>query len=179
VVLIAALAASLVEAFWILPHHPKGSLKGSRQGQRLGDSPRGTTRGLRAGFERRLRGASAKAVGRLADRAIRFRHAVLGAVLAILLGSFGFMAGGHVGSEAMPDIDGDVLEARILMPQGTPLARTEAVARAGRGGDAASSTMRATRRSSRAVRSLVEADPGALQPQSQCPGGRGLTWPRW
>lgn len=27
----------------------------------------------------------------------------------------------------MPDIDGDVLEARILMPQGTPLARTEAV----------------------------------------------------
>ncbi len=33
-----------------------------------------------------------------------------------------------MGSEAMPDIDGDVLEARILMPQGTPLARTEAVA---------------------------------------------------
>src|SRR5690554_2194237 len=38
------------------------------------------------------------------------------------------MAGGHLGSEAMPDIEGDVLEARILMPQGTPLERTEAVA---------------------------------------------------
>ncbi|MGL6251837.1 MAG: efflux RND transporter permease subunit, partial [Billgrantia desiderata] len=122
VVLIAALAASLVEAFWILPHHLKGSLKGNAG--RLAD---GQDSRFRAAFERgfaRFR----EAVGRLADRAIRFRHVVLGAILALLLGSFGFMAGGHVGSEAMPDIDGDVLEARILMPQGTPLARTEAVA---------------------------------------------------
>jgi hydrophobic/amphiphilic exporter-1 (mainly G- bacteria), HAE1 family len=29
---------------------------------------------------------------------------------------------------AFPEIDGDVIEARILLPQGTPLARTEAVA---------------------------------------------------
>jgi multidrug efflux pump subunit AcrB len=53
----------------------------------------------------------------------------LGLVLIVMLGSMGFVAGGHIGGEAMPDIDGDVLEARILMPQGTPLARTEAVAR--------------------------------------------------
>ncbi len=118
VVLIAALAASLIEAFWILPHHLKGSVGRLADGQ---DSR------FRVAFERRFAGFR-EAVGRLADRAIRFRHAVLGAILAIILGSFGFMAGGHVGSEAMPDIDGDVLEARILMPQGTPLARTEAVA---------------------------------------------------
>ncbi|MAO13613.1 MULTISPECIES: efflux RND transporter permease subunit [Marinobacter] len=118
VVLIAALAASLVEAFWILPHHLKGS---------VGRLASGHDSRFRAAFERyfdRFR----EAVGRLADGAIRFRHAVLGAIFAIMLGSFGFMAGGHVGSEAMPDIDGDVLEARILMSQGTPLARTEAVA---------------------------------------------------
>ncbi|WP_258316884.1 hypothetical protein, partial [Escherichia coli] len=30
--------------------------------------------------------------------------------------------------EAIPAIDGDVLEARILMPQGTPFARTAEVA---------------------------------------------------
>ncbi len=118
VVLIAALAASLVEAFWILPHHLKGSVG------RLGEEHDSR---LRAAFERgfeRFR----EQVGRLADFAIRLRYAVLGAALAILVGSFGFMAGGHIGSEAMPDIDGDVLEARILMPQGTPLHRTEAVA---------------------------------------------------
>ncbi|MDR9439528.1 MAG: efflux RND transporter permease subunit [Halomonas sp.] len=118
VVLIAALTASLVEAFWILPHHLKGSVKHLHRGH---DSR------LRIAFDRGFEHFR-EGVGRLADRAIRFRHAVLGAVLAVMLGSAGFMAGGHVGSEAMPAIDGDVLEARILMPQGTPLERTEAVA---------------------------------------------------
>jgi multidrug efflux pump subunit AcrB len=119
VVLIAALAASLVEAFWILPHHLKGSVKHLRQGQ---DSRFRTA--FDHGFERFREG-----VGRLADQAIRFRHAVLGAVLAVMLGSAGFMAGGHIGSEAMPAIDGDVLEADILMPQGTPFSRTQRVAK--------------------------------------------------
>ncbi|WP_372614146.1 efflux RND transporter permease subunit [Halomonas sp.] len=119
VVLIAALAASLVEAFWILPHHLKGSVKHLRQGH---DSRFRTA--FDHGFERFREG-----VGRLADQAIRFRHAVLGAVLAVMLGSAGFMAGGHIGSEAMPAIDGDVLEADILMPQGTPFSRTQRVAK--------------------------------------------------
>lgn len=119
VVLIAALAASLLEAFWILPHHLKGAAAALRDRR---DSR------FRASFERRFAGFR-EGVGRLADLAIRFRYAVLGAVLAIMLGSVGFIAGGHIGSEAMPDIDGDVLEARILMPQGTPLHRTQAVAR--------------------------------------------------
>ncbi|MDZ7811507.1 MAG: efflux RND transporter permease subunit [Arhodomonas sp.] len=118
VVLIAALAASLGEAFWILPHH----LKGSVPALRAGDDSR-----FRRAFERGFANFR-EAVGRVADAAVRWRHAVLGLLLAILLGSVGFLAGGHIGSEAMPDIDGDVLEARILMPQGTPLARTEAVA---------------------------------------------------
>ncbi|HSH41090.1 MAG TPA: efflux RND transporter permease subunit, partial [Arenicellales bacterium] len=118
VVLIAALTASLVEAFWILPHHLKGSVA------RLHD---GRESRFRAAFERGF-AAFRDRVGAAADAAVRWRHAVLGLVLAVILGSVGFMAGGHIGSEAMPDIDGDVLEARILMPQGTPLARTEAVA---------------------------------------------------
>ncbi|MGC3872523.1 efflux RND transporter permease subunit [Halomonas sp. GXIMD04776] len=117
VALIAALAASLIEAFFILPHHLKGGIP------RLQAEPSR----LRAGFERRFE-TFRDGVGRLADGAIRFRYAVLGGVLVLLLGSGGFLAGGHIGSEAMPEIDGDVLEARILMPQGTPLARTETVA---------------------------------------------------
>jgi multidrug efflux pump subunit AcrB len=119
VVLIAALAASLIEAFLILPHHLKGSvahLTDDRQSR------------FRASFERGF-AAFQERVGRLADAAIRLRYLVLGLVFTVLIGSVGFMAGGHIGSEAMPDIDGDVLEARILMPQGTPLTRTEAVAR--------------------------------------------------
>ncbi|SHE31929.1 Multidrug efflux pump subunit AcrB [Modicisalibacter ilicicola DSM 19980] len=117
VALIAALAASLIEAFLILPHHLKGGIP------RLQAEPSR----LRAGFEARFE-AFREGVGRIADEAIRFRYAVLSGVLVLLLGSMGYLAGGHIGSEAMPEIDGDVLEARILMPQGTPLERTEAVA---------------------------------------------------
>ncbi len=119
VVLIAALAASLIEAFLILPHHLKGGVA------RLTEDRQSR---FRAAFERGF-AAFQEWVGRLADAAIRLRYLVLGLVFTVLLGSVGFMAGGHIGSEAMPDIDGDVLEARILMPQGTPLVRTEAVAR--------------------------------------------------
>lgn len=118
IVLIAALAASLIEAFWILPHHLKGSvsaLEGREESR------------FRKRFDRGFENVR-EAVGKLTDLSIRFRHWVLGIVLLIILGSAGFMAGGHIGSEAMPDIDGDVLEARILMPQGTPLAHTEAAA---------------------------------------------------
>lgn len=118
VVLIAALAASLIEAFWILPHHLKDSLPRLEPGR---------AHRLRSAFERGFDGFR-EAVGRAADAAIRRRGATLGLVLALLLGSAGFAAGGHIGSEAMPAIDGDVLEARIGMPAGTPLARTRAVA---------------------------------------------------
>ncbi|WP_303906684.1 efflux RND transporter permease subunit [Thiohalomonas denitrificans] len=119
VVLIAALAASLIEAFWILPHHLKGSLSG------LGEQ---NDSRFRKDFEQRF-SALRERVGRVADMAIRWRYGVLGAVLVVILGSAGFMAGGHIGSEAMPAIDGDVLEADILMPQGTPFSRTQRVAK--------------------------------------------------
>ena len=119
VVLIAALAASLIEAFLILPHHLKGGIKGLEKGPESG---------FRITFDKGFASFREK-VGCIADAAIRRRYAVLGLVSIVLLGSAGFMAGGHIGSEAMPDIDGDVLEARILMPQGTLFKRTEAVAR--------------------------------------------------
>lgn len=115
VVLIAALAASLIEAFWILPHHLKSGLGKSQ------DTPSSR---FRLGFDRGFE-ATREKVGRLADGAIRHRYGVLAGLLMILLGSVGLMAGGHVRMEAMPEIDGDVLEARVLMPQGTPLHQTK------------------------------------------------------
>lgn len=118
VALIAALSASLIEAFWILPHHLKGSITNLRK---VEDSRLRIA--MDEGFEK-----FRQAVGRTTDVAIRYRYAVFGLVLAVSLASVGFLAGGHIGNEAMPDIDGDTLEARILMPQGTPLHRTEAVA---------------------------------------------------
>jgi len=112
VVLLTALAASLVEAFLILPHHLKGGMK-----QR---APSRFRRRFDAGFDAlRERG-----VGRLADAAIRWRWLVAGLAIAALIVTVGALGGGVVKREAMPEIDGDVLEARLMLPAGTPLART-------------------------------------------------------
>ncbi len=118
VVLIAALAASLIEAFWILPHHLKSGL-----GNKAEKPPSRFRTTFNNGFDK-----AREKVGQLADAAIRFRYGVLALMLLTLLGSVGLMAGGHVRMEAMPEIDGDVLEARVLMPQGTPLHQTQAIA---------------------------------------------------
>lgn len=113
-VLLAALAASLIEAFLILPHHLKGGLTGK-------DRPPSR---FRAAFDRGFAALRDRGVGRLADAAIRARWLVLGLSVGALVATVGALGGGLVKREAMPDIDGDVLEARILLPAGTPLART-------------------------------------------------------
>ncbi len=113
-VLIAALAASLMEAFVILPRHLR------HMAEHPPKPPGGFRRRFDAGF-----GALREGMGRLADLAIRARYLTAGLAIAALILTVGAMASGVIKREALPDIDGDVLEARILMPQGTPLARTE------------------------------------------------------
>ncbi|PIV75672.1 MAG: AcrB/AcrD/AcrF family protein [Rhodobacteraceae bacterium CG17_big_fil_post_rev_8_21_14_2_50_65_11] len=113
VVLLAALAASLIEAFLILPHHLKGGMKAA--------VPSRFRIRFDAGFDT-LR----EAMGRLADAAIKARWLVAGLAIGALILTVGALGGGVVKREAMPEIDGDVLEARILLPAGTPLARTRA-----------------------------------------------------
>ncbi|MDP4033621.1 MAG: efflux RND transporter permease subunit [Pseudorhodobacter sp.] len=115
-VLLAALAASLIEAFVILPHHLKQGLRGAAV----------VPSRLRARFDAGFASFRDRGVGRLADFAIARRYFVAGVAIGALILTVGAMAGGMVKREAMPDIDGDVLEARILLTQGTPLARTEA-----------------------------------------------------
>lgn len=118
IVLIAALAASLMEAFWVLPHHLSHGLKAA-------EAPPSR---WRAGFERGFAWTRDRALGRLVDAAVSWRYLVTGLVIAVLIVTVALLRAGHVQREALPEIDGDVLEARILMPQGTPLARTEDVA---------------------------------------------------
>ena len=48
-------------------------------------------------------------------------------MLAIFITTIGFVRGGHMSFKAFPELDGDVVQCRILLPQGTPLSRTEQV----------------------------------------------------
>lgn len=116
VVMLFVLLVSLVEAFLILPHHLLHSLERPPQ-----------PGGARAWAETAVNWTREHLVGRLTDLAIRWRYVTAGLSVAVLLVSFGMLAGGYLKFTAFPELDGDTIVARILLPQGTPLSRTEDV----------------------------------------------------
>lgn len=117
VVLLSVLTISLVEAFLILPHHLKHSLEKHNK-----DTPSN----WRIGFEKRFDKLRDK-VGTIADKAIEYRYLTVGIAIGLLIISIGLFPAGLIKFKAFPDIEGNLLEARIIMPQGTPLTRTETV----------------------------------------------------
>ncbi|HUF86693.1 MAG TPA: efflux RND transporter permease subunit [Thermohalobaculum sp.] len=119
VVLLITLAVSLVEAFLILPHHLV------RPVARMAAAPPNR---VRDGIERAFEHLRERVVGRAADLAVGQRYLFAGLTGFALAATLGYVAAGHLKFQAFPDIDGDVVEARLLMPQGTPFARTGAVA---------------------------------------------------
>ncbi len=120
-VLILVLSVSLLEAFWILPHHLNHALAHSRQ--------RAPSR-FRQGFADAFDALRDRAFGPLLDRAVDFRYLTLGLVLMLLIFAIAMPVGGQLKFVGFPDLDGDVVEARVLLPQGTPLERTEQVVHA-------------------------------------------------
>lgn len=118
IALLSVLSVSLVEAFLILPSHLGHSLQGAEQ------QPNGR---FRARFETLIDTLRERVVGRAVDAAMRQRYLLLGGALGLLIASFGLVAGGVVKMIGFPNVEGDLIQARVLLPQGTPLWRTEAV----------------------------------------------------
>ena len=118
VVLILVLAVSLIEAFFILPHHLAHSLRHARS------QPTGR---FRQGFERFIEWLRDAALGRAVDAVIHARYLFIGVVIGVFLISLGMLLSGKLKFQAFPDIEGDLIEARLLLPQGTPLWRTEEI----------------------------------------------------
>lgn len=116
VVMLFVLMVSLVEAFLILPHHLIHSLEAPRK-----------EKGMRARVDAAMDWTRERVVGPLVDLTIRWRYAVAGASIAILLVAASMIAGGYLKFTAFPELDGDTIVARILLPQGTPLTRTEEI----------------------------------------------------
>ena len=118
VVLILVLSVSLVEAFWILPRHLAHSLRHHDPGR---------VSSFRRRFEGWIDSFRETIVGRIVDLAVKWRYLAVGSTIGVFILSVGMMAAGALKFQAFPDVDGDVLQARILLPQGTPLERTEAL----------------------------------------------------
>ncbi|MCG8615210.1 MAG: efflux RND transporter permease subunit [Desulfobacterales bacterium] len=117
VILILTLSVSLVEAFGILPNHLAHSLRHNGGVT--------TPNRFRRGIERALGWTREKVLGWIVDRAIDYRYLFVGLVIFAFIASISMIAGGVLKVRAFPEIDGDVIQARILFPQGTPLSRTE------------------------------------------------------
>lgn len=118
IVLISVLSVSLIEAFLILPHHLEHSL---RHQHKVEPSR------FRIRFDASIEWLRHEVAGKFVDIAIHWRYLFVGSVIAIFLGTIGILAGGHLKFQAFPDIEGDTIQARILLPQGTPLWRTESI----------------------------------------------------
>ena len=118
VVLILVISVSLIEAFLILPNHLGHSLAHMKKRE----PPR-----FKVAFERGFDKLRENYFGPLLDQAIKFRYLTLGIVVMLMLFSIALPAGGLLKFVGFPSIDGDIVEARLLLPQGTPLARTEDV----------------------------------------------------
>ena len=117
IVMLFVLVVSLVEAFFILPHHLAHALAhGADKPSRV-----------QAAVDRGVEWLRDRWVLPLAGLAVRWRYLTAGCAVAVMLVSLSMIAGGVLKFSAFPELDGNVMEARILLPQGTPLERTEQV----------------------------------------------------
>jgi multidrug efflux pump subunit AcrB len=114
VILILTLLVSLVEAFFILPSHLAHSLK-----HHAPDPGR-----LRLKIDAGTAWVRERVLGQIVDLAVDFRYFFVGLVVFVFLASIAMLAGGILKARAFPEIDGDVIQARVLFAQGTPLERT-------------------------------------------------------
>lgn len=116
VVMLFVLVVSLVEAFLILPHHLIHSLEHPAK-----------PGGMRHRIDQAMNFTIDRIIGPAVDFTIRFRYFTAGLSIAVLLVAVSMLAGGFIKFVAFPELDGDTIVARVLLPQGTPLSRTEEV----------------------------------------------------
>ena len=120
-VVIAVLVISLIEVLFILPHHLAHETRPHRNpvSRGIDQVQQAVTRGLNRFIEGPL------------ERSVRFsvrRYGiVIASAMALLVISLGFVWGGYVKFSFFPQIEGDVVRARLELQPGTPITQTEAV----------------------------------------------------
>jgi len=115
IVLLITLTVSLIEAFLILPSHMRHSLRNE-----ITQGP--VQRAVNGAFDRLRDGV----VVPLAGLALRFRYLTLGLAVLLVGLSVAPFTGGFIKYQSFPSLESDTVEARLLLAEGAPLARTEA-----------------------------------------------------
>ena len=115
IVLLLTLTLSLIEAFLILPSHMRHSLDRDMTPGRVGGW-------VNAAFDR-LRD---RLVVPLAEASLRWRYLTLGIAIFLVAVSIAPFTAGLLKFQSFPTLESDTVEARLLLSEGAPLARTEA-----------------------------------------------------
>ncbi|MDT8302966.1 MAG: efflux RND transporter permease subunit, partial [Sedimentisphaerales bacterium] len=114
--LILVLGVSLIEAFWILPAHINHAMHGFDLNR---------TNRFRRHFDAFFNWMRDRLVGGTVEVLLKRRYLFLTSLIGVFIISLGMVASGKIKFQGFPDLEGDVVMARLLMPQGTPLSRTE------------------------------------------------------
>ncbi|MCZ6610696.1 MAG: efflux RND transporter permease subunit, partial [Alphaproteobacteria bacterium] len=116
-VVIAMIASSVLECFFILPAHLRGAFA------KAGVKRHAMREKFDRGFERFRDGV----FGRIVGIAVDWRYTTLALALAALLLSIGLIQGGRVNFQFFPTPEADRIHANVEMSAGTPRARTQAM----------------------------------------------------
>lgn len=115
-ILLLVLSVSLLEAFLVLPWQLRHSLKAEKNA---------TPARWRRYSDAFLLWSQEVLLRRVIALLLRWRYFTLSCVVALLLLSIGMLATGKIKIQGFPDLEGETVVANLLLPQGTPLARTE------------------------------------------------------
>jgi len=119
-VLILVLTLSLVEAFLILPHHLSHSLQKQKEHEKPDIA-------FKVWFLNKFDSFRNNQLVSAVEAVVRWRYLFLGCVIAMLFISLSLLAGGALKFVGFPELDGDIAEARVILPPGSSLAQTEKV----------------------------------------------------
>lgn len=120
-IVVAALAISVLEAIFVLPAHLR-DLPEEASGRR------GLWRRVQDGCNGLLEAFVARVYRPILHRALEWRWATIAAGLALLLLTVGFVGSGRLRFNFFPSIESDWLMAEIALPIGAPPERTREVA---------------------------------------------------
>jgi len=115
-VLLITLVISLIEAFLILPAHLHHSMKHINQECRSRFQKK---------FEQGFEWVRDSVFLPIVDKVTKSPQLAIGIMISLVLMSFAVIPAGILKYQAFPDLESDVIQARIILPQGTPLSRTE------------------------------------------------------
>ncbi len=122
IAVIAAIGASALEAFVILPAHLVELTRDESSGGGRDSAPRR----LRRRVDAWLDDVITRGYGPVLRRCLPWRWVVVGGSVALIFICAGAVLGGRTAFVMFPDTDGNVVRAQIRFPEGTPIAVTEA-----------------------------------------------------